>query len=251
MAIKPLADRIVVKRLEAQDKTKSGIIVPDSAKERPQEGKVIAVGTGKILEDGGVKALEIKNGDRVLYGKYSGTEVTIEGDEFLILKFPLQKVKGSGCVQQRPVAHARLHLPERTVQRAADAAIVEGQHREAALGEEGGELAVVGLRHAGRGHHQHGAAIRRRGLEQRRAEPVAVARRQLHECHSMEPPPTRISPSMKSTCRCACMRATSQAPRALPGIEATPITTPVKTCWLSIFSKRAMGCVHVERNEPG
>ena len=86
MALKPLADRIVLKRLDAKDKTKSGLILPDSAKERPQEGKVIAVGTGKVLEDGSVKSLEIKNGDRVLYGKYSGTEVIIDGDEFLILK---------------------------------------------------------------------------------------------------------------------------------------------------------------------
>ncbi len=86
MALKPLADRLVLKRLNASDKTKSGLIVPDSAKEKPQEGKVIAVGTGKILEDGSIKALEIKSGDRVLYGKYSGTEVTIDGDEYLILK---------------------------------------------------------------------------------------------------------------------------------------------------------------------
>jgi chaperonin GroES len=86
MALKPLADRIVIKRLEAQDKTKSGIIVPDSAKERPQEGKVVAVGTGKLLEEGGVKPLQVKSGDRVLYGKYSGTEVILEGEEFLILK---------------------------------------------------------------------------------------------------------------------------------------------------------------------
>ncbi len=86
MALKPLQDRIVVKRLEAQEKTKSGIIVPDSAKERPQEGKIVAVGTGKILEDGGTKKLEVKTGDRVLYGKYSGSEVTIDGEEFLILK---------------------------------------------------------------------------------------------------------------------------------------------------------------------
>ncbi len=86
MALKPLADRIVLKRLNASDKTKSGLILPDTAKEKPQEGKVIAVGTGKLLEDGSTKALEIKNGDRVLYGKYSGTEVTIDGDEYLILK---------------------------------------------------------------------------------------------------------------------------------------------------------------------
>ena len=86
MAVKPLADRIVVKTLEPQDKTKSGIILPDTAKEKPQEGKVIAVGTGRLLDNGAVKALDIKSGDRVLYGKYSGTEVSIEGEEYLILK---------------------------------------------------------------------------------------------------------------------------------------------------------------------
>ncbi len=86
MALKPLADRIVVKPLEAQEKTKSGIIVPDAAKEKPQEGKVIAVGTGRLLEDGVVKALEVKNGDRVLYGRYAGSEVTLDGNEYLILR---------------------------------------------------------------------------------------------------------------------------------------------------------------------
>ena len=86
MALKPLGDRIVAKRLEAQEKTKSGIIVPDSAKEKPQEAKVVAVGTGRLLDDGSVKALEVKNGDRILYGKYSGSEVSVEGDEYLILR---------------------------------------------------------------------------------------------------------------------------------------------------------------------
>ena len=86
MALKPLADRIVVKQLDAQDKTKSGLVLPDSAKEKPQEAKVIAVGTGRLLDDGTIKPLEIKNGDRVLYGKYSGTEVSIEGQDYLILR---------------------------------------------------------------------------------------------------------------------------------------------------------------------
>ena len=86
MALKPLGDRIVIRQLEAQEKTKSGLVLPDSAKEKPQEGKVIAVGTGRLLEDGTVKALEVKNGDRILYGKYSGTEVSIEGEDYLILK---------------------------------------------------------------------------------------------------------------------------------------------------------------------
>ena len=86
MGLKPLGDRIVVKTLDAQEKTKSGLVLPDSAKEKPQEGKVIAVGPGRLLDEGGGKSLEVKNGDRVLYGKYSGTEVSIEGDDYLILR---------------------------------------------------------------------------------------------------------------------------------------------------------------------
>ena len=86
MALKPLGDRIVVKTLDAQEKTKSGLVLPDSAKEKPQEGKVIAVGPGRLLDEGAVKSLEVKNGDRVLYGKYSGTEVSIQGDDYLILR---------------------------------------------------------------------------------------------------------------------------------------------------------------------
>ncbi len=86
MALHPLGDRIIVKALEAEEKTKSGIVLPDTAKERPQEGKVLAVGKGKLLEDGTVKALEVKTGDRVLFGKYAGTEVKVEGDEVLILR---------------------------------------------------------------------------------------------------------------------------------------------------------------------
>ena len=86
MALKPLGDRIVVRQLEAQEKTKSGLVLPDTAKEKPQEAKVIAVGTGRLLDDGAVKPLEIKHGDRVLYGKYSGTEVSIQGEDYLILR---------------------------------------------------------------------------------------------------------------------------------------------------------------------
>jgi len=86
MGLRPLADRIVVKPVEASEKTKSGIVVPDTAKEKPQEGNVIAVGSGGLLDDGNVKALEVKNGDRVLYGRYSGTEVTTGGEDFLILR---------------------------------------------------------------------------------------------------------------------------------------------------------------------
>lgn len=86
MSLKPLWDRVVVKALDAQEKTKSGIIVPDTAKEKPQEGKVVAVGTGRLLDDGTVKALDVRNGDRVLYGKYAGTEVSVEGTDLLILR---------------------------------------------------------------------------------------------------------------------------------------------------------------------
>ena len=86
MALKPLGDRIVVKQVEAQERTKSGLVLPDSAKEKPQEAKVIAVGTGRLLDDGTVKTLEVKTGDRVLYGKYSGTEISLEGTDYLILR---------------------------------------------------------------------------------------------------------------------------------------------------------------------
>ncbi len=86
MALKPLGDRIVIKQLEAQDKTKSGLVVPDSAKEKPQEGKVLAVGSGKLLDDGAIKSLEVKTGDKILYGKYSGTEVRIQDEDYLILR---------------------------------------------------------------------------------------------------------------------------------------------------------------------
>ena len=78
--------RTCVKAFDAEEKTKSGIIVPDSAKEKPQEGKVIATGTGRLLDDGAVKPLEVRNGDRVLYGKYSGTEISLEGQDYLILR---------------------------------------------------------------------------------------------------------------------------------------------------------------------
>lgn len=86
MKIRPLHDRVLVKRIAEQQKTKGGIIIPDTAKEKPIEGEVLAVGNGKILEDGTVRKMEVKKGDRVLFGKYSGTEVKIEGDEALILR---------------------------------------------------------------------------------------------------------------------------------------------------------------------
>jgi len=87
MDIKPLGDRIVVKPLEAEAKTKGGIVIPDTAKEKPQEGKVVAVGKGKVLESGSVQAPEVKVGDKVLYGKYSGNEITTkDGEELLIMR---------------------------------------------------------------------------------------------------------------------------------------------------------------------
>ena len=87
MNLKPLADRIIVKPLEAEEVTKGGIVLPDTAKEKPQEGEVVAVGDGKVLDNGQKQALTVKAGDRVLYGKYSGTEVTTkEGEEYLIMR---------------------------------------------------------------------------------------------------------------------------------------------------------------------
>ena len=86
MNIQPLGDRILIKPLEAEEKTKGGIVLPDTAKEKPQEGKVVAVGKGRVLESGKVEPLEVKVGDIVLYGKYSGTEITKEGDEYLFVK---------------------------------------------------------------------------------------------------------------------------------------------------------------------
>ena len=86
MKIRPLADRVVVKRTKEEEKTKGGIIIPDSAKEKPVEGLVIAVGSGKALKDGKVRPLDVKAGDRVLFGKYSGTEVKLDGDEHVILR---------------------------------------------------------------------------------------------------------------------------------------------------------------------
>jgi len=86
MKIRPLQDRVIVKRIEEEEKTKGGIIIPDTAKEKPQEGKVIAVGKGKITEDGKVIPLDLKAGDRILFGKYAGTEIKIEGEEHLIMR---------------------------------------------------------------------------------------------------------------------------------------------------------------------
>jgi len=86
MKIRPLHDRVIVKRNEGEQKTKGGLIIPDTAKEKPIEGTILAVGNGKTLEDGSVRKLEVKEGDRVLFGKYAGTEVKLEGEEHLILR---------------------------------------------------------------------------------------------------------------------------------------------------------------------
>jgi chaperonin GroES len=86
MKLRPLQDRILVKRVEEEEKTKGGIIIPDTAKEKPAEGKVVAVGNGKLGDDGKRVPLEVKEGDRILFGKYSGTEVKMEGEEYLIMR---------------------------------------------------------------------------------------------------------------------------------------------------------------------
>jgi chaperonin GroES len=86
MNLKPLGDRIVVKVLEAEDKTASGIVLPDKAKEKPQEGEVMAVGTGKVLDNGTRLEMELKTGDKVIFSRYAGTEVKVKGEEYLILR---------------------------------------------------------------------------------------------------------------------------------------------------------------------
>ncbi|MGI6662283.1 MAG: co-chaperone GroES [Bacillota bacterium] len=86
MVLKPLADRVVVKPIQAEEKTKGGIVLPDTAKDKPQEGEVIAVGTGRILDNGTKLPLEVKVGDRVVYSKYSGSEIKIDGEEYLIIR---------------------------------------------------------------------------------------------------------------------------------------------------------------------
>jgi len=86
VSIKPLQDRVIVKRFEGEEKTASGIIIPDTAKEKPQEGKVVAVGPGKYLDNGSILQLSVKVGDTVLFGRYSGTEVKIDDEEYLIMR---------------------------------------------------------------------------------------------------------------------------------------------------------------------
>ncbi len=86
MKIRPLQDRVIVQRIKEEEKTKGGIIIPDSAKEKPQEGKVIAVGKGKVNDEGKVIKLDVKPGDKILFGKYSGSEVKMNGEEYLIMR---------------------------------------------------------------------------------------------------------------------------------------------------------------------
>jgi len=86
MKLRPLQDRIIVKRLEEESKTAGGILIPDTAKEKPQRGEVVAVGKGKVAEDGKVLPMDVKAGDKVLFGKYAGTEIKIEGDDYLIMR---------------------------------------------------------------------------------------------------------------------------------------------------------------------
>lgn len=86
MKIRPLYDRLVVKRIEEQETTRNGLVIPDSAKEKPQEGEVMAIGMGKRLDDGKMIALDVQVGDRVLFGKYSGNEITLDGTEYIIMR---------------------------------------------------------------------------------------------------------------------------------------------------------------------
>ena len=86
MKIRPLQDRVIVQRIEEEEKTKGGLIIPDTAKEKPQEGKIVAVGKGKLNDDGKITPLDVKVNDRVLFGKYAGTEINIDGDEHLIMR---------------------------------------------------------------------------------------------------------------------------------------------------------------------
>ena len=86
MKIRPLHDRVIVKRVEEERKTAGGIVIPDNAAEKPDQGEVLAIGTGKVMDDGKVRPLEVKVGDRVLFGKYSGSSVKLEGDELLVMR---------------------------------------------------------------------------------------------------------------------------------------------------------------------
>ncbi len=116
MQFRPLHDRVVVRRIDADEKTKGGIIIPDTAKEKPQEGEVIAAGPGARDESGKVQALDVKAGDRILFGKWSGTEVRIDGEDLLIMKGErhhgrrrgLSRVQEGGLIGSLPVRHSTL-----------------------------------------------------------------------------------------------------------------------------------------------
>ena len=86
MKVRPLQDRVLIRRVAEEEKTRGGIIIPDAAKEKPAEGEVVAVGSGRVLEDGSVRRLDVKKGERILFGKYSGSEIRIDGEEHLILR---------------------------------------------------------------------------------------------------------------------------------------------------------------------
>jgi chaperonin GroES len=86
MQVRPLHDRVLVKRMNEEERSKGGIIIPDTAKEKPIQGEVIAVGTGRVADDGKVRPLDVKKGDKILFGKYAGTEIKIDGDEFLMMR---------------------------------------------------------------------------------------------------------------------------------------------------------------------
>jgi len=86
MSIKPLQDRILIRRIDSEEEFRGGIVIPDTAKEKPQEGEIVAVGAGKVLDNGQVQAMSVKVGDRVLFGKYAGTEVTLDDEEYLIMR---------------------------------------------------------------------------------------------------------------------------------------------------------------------
>ena len=109
MKIRPLQDRLIVKRVAEENKTKGGIIIPDSAKERPLEGKVVSVGSGKRLEDGTLVKLDVKAGDRILFGKYAGTEIKIDGEDFVIMREEevLGTLKGAAKEKEREHAASR------------------------------------------------------------------------------------------------------------------------------------------------
>ncbi len=104
MKFRPLHDRVVIRRLDAEEKSAGGIIIPDTAQERPTEGEVVAAGPGARNEQGQVVALEVKTGDRILFGKWSGTEVKLDGEELLLLKEPdiMGIIKGSAAVKKKP-----------------------------------------------------------------------------------------------------------------------------------------------------